>query len=136
FWRLVLRPLKAVERYAAAVRSGGGERGSGERRFRGEIESLRESIETMVALLVKRYGELQRAEEQVRGLNEDLERRVAERTAELTSANRELEAFSSSVSHDLSAPLRIIAGFIEMLQESASPLDEKSTHYLSVALGE
>ena len=73
-----------------------------------------------------------RAEEQITALNEELKRHVAE----LQSANAELEAFSYSVSHDLRAPLRHLAGFIEMLNKrTAEGLDEKSRHYLNVISG-
>jgi two-component system sensor histidine kinase/response regulator len=75
--------------------------------------------------------ELVLSETRVRQLNESLERRVADRTAALAAANRELETFTYSVSHDLRAPLRQIDGFSRILVEHAGPgLDSKSLHYL------
>ena len=76
--------------------------------------------------------ELKQANESVRRLNVELEARVAARTAELARLNKELEAFSYSVSHDLRAPLRSIEGFGRLLeQDCADRLDAAGRDYVS-----
>lgn len=77
--------------------------------------------------------QMERAEQELQQLKADLERRVAQRTSELAAANKELEAFSYSVSHDLRAPLRAIEGFSRILQESyANYPEETRQRYLGL----
>ena len=72
-----------------------------------------------------------RREEEIQGLNLEL----AKRSADLESINKELEAFAYSISHDLRAPLRHMAGYTELLQKKASSVvDEKSNHYMAMIL--
>jgi hypothetical protein len=75
---------------------------------------------------------LQSAHEHILELNQNLETRVAQRTAALDATNKELEAFSFTVSHDLRAPVRHIAGFAELLEQHAGPrLDAESRGFLT-----
>ena len=80
---------------------------------------------------VRDITENKRAEEEIRRLNESLEQRIQDRTQQLTAANKELECFSYSVSHDLRAPLRHMVGFINLLNRAAGhSLNDKSRHYM------
>ncbi|MDR7415059.1 MAG: PAS domain S-box protein [Armatimonadota bacterium] len=124
------------------------------RRLEGEVQALRYGFRGMrkdgQVIHVEVYGartvyqgrpavigtlvdvtEQKEAEEALRALTRELEERVRLRTAELEAANRELEAFSYSVAHDLRSPLRSIDGFSQaLLEDYADRLDEAGQDYL------
>jgi PAS domain S-box-containing protein len=96
--------------------------------------SLRRDDEGRPAAILETNNDIsqrKRREEEVRTLNEEL----GKRTVQLEATNKELEAFAYSVSHDLRAPLRHMAGFTELLQRHASSrLDDKSQRYVTMIM--
>jgi PAS domain S-box-containing protein len=85
-----------------------------------------------LAVFVRDVTERMAAQSEILRLNAELEERVKQRTAQLEVANKELEAFSYSIAHDLRAPLSSIDGFSQMLEQAAGKdLGERCRHYLS-----
>lgn len=103
--------------------------------FNGMMSNLRDAYENLRKTNAQLQIDIlarQRAEQEVLYLNSVLEQKVRQRTAELEAANKELAAFSYSVSHDLRAPLRRIEGFRRILAEDyQQTIDDKGRHYLS-----
>lgn len=98
-------------------------RGDASRDAKGNIVNLHGTLQDIT--------ERKRAEEEIRLLNLDLERRVVERTAELSAANRELDSFAYAVSHDLRAPLRAMSGFSQaLLEDYGERFDGEARNYL------
>lgn len=136
-WQSVLDPAvlsEALEKWRTAAATG--EPFEMESRMRGRDGSYRLFL-TRISPLRNRQGEvvqwfgtstditeLKQTHEILMKANEELERRVAERTKELEETNRELETFNYSVAHDLRTPLTVISGYLEMSQQGCSEIGE------------
>jgi len=122
-WREFLRTGKMEGEYRVRRRDGSA--------VEVEFRAVANFLPGLHLSVMRDITERKQAENQVRRLNEELERRVEERTAKLREALREIDTFSYSVAHDLRGPLRAMTGFSEaLLQDYAAKLDAEGQDFV------
>ena len=128
---VVTRPILAVSDVARRITSGRDYSLRATRTTDDEVGQVVDAFNGMLVELARRAEVLEQAHQETLALNAQLEDRVRRRTSQLEIANRELEAFSYSASHDLRAPLHAIDSFSTLLEQSVDPhLDERGRHFL------
>lgn len=133
FQRQISEPILALTKTARAVADRGDYSVRAPKIGKGEFVVLTDAFNQMLRRIHDGDYALRESQESLQCLNSELEQRVEERTQKLKEANKELEAFSYSVSHDLRAPLRAIDGFSRILLEDyAEKFDEDGKRVLEV----
>jgi signal transduction histidine kinase len=142
--RAVTRPIIAVSEVARRISETRDYSLRAQKLTDDEVGNLVDAVNDMLGEITRRAATLEesnqslaRAEQALQQLNAELEQRVARRTAELEAANKEMETFSYSVSHDLRAPVRAIVGFSQILNEDhGGQLDDEGKRKLGIVSDE
>ncbi|HXG49713.1 MAG TPA: ATP-binding protein [Methylomirabilota bacterium] len=130
----VLRQVRALVTAARRISAGDLKARTGVEHGPGEIAQLAQAFDEMAASLEQRVSERERAQFALEALNQDLERRVAERTQELKRSNEDLEQFAYVASHDLQEPLRMVTNYLQLLQSRyKDKLDQPANDFIAFA---
>jgi signal transduction histidine kinase len=131
----ILRRVKALMRANDQLSAGDYNARVGGPYGPGELHLLSKTFDDMAATLQKRIEEREKTQAKLRALNEELEQRVASRTAQLERSNRDLEQFAYVASHDLQEPLRMVSNYVALLRDRyQDQLDAKAREFLGFAL--
>jgi light-regulated signal transduction histidine kinase (bacteriophytochrome) len=131
----ILRHVRGLVAAARRMSAGDLSARSGVDHGPGEVGQLARSFDEMAETLEQRVRQLQLTEAELKALNEELERRVLERTSELKRSNKDLEQFAYVASHDLQEPLRMIHNYLQLLrQRYREKLDASGNEFVGFAL--
>lgn len=131
----ILRKVRALVGATRRVATGDLKARTGAAYNQGELGELARAFDEMAESMEQRVAERERAEADLKALNEELEQRVAKRTVALKRSNEDLEQFAYVASHDLQEPLRMVTSYIQLLrQRYQSRLDKDADEFIGFAL--
>jgi signal transduction histidine kinase len=131
----ILRRLRRLVATTERLTHGDLSARTGVARGDGELHQLAIAFDQMAESLQQRVAERERAEANLRTLNQHLEQRVAARTLELKRSNEELEQFAYVASHDLQEPLRMVTNYLQLLENRyKTQLDPKAQDFIGIAV--